>query len=84
MTTKTASVRLEKVLFERIDNHCVTKNCTRNDFVKSAIESALDNNKDDVAEHQPHYDKYGNYWTWNNDRKIWTCHVNMESVRVTN
>lgn len=82
MVTKTASIRLAKDLFDRIDNHCVTKNCSRNDFVKSAIESALDNNKDDVVEHQPHYDKYGNYWTWNNDRKIWVCHVNMDNVKV--
>lgn len=82
MVTKTASVRLDNALFDRIDDHCVTKNCTRNDFVKSAIESALVNNKDDVvAVHEPHYDKYGNYWYWNKDRKIWICRLNLDNVK---
>ena len=83
MVTKTASIRLDKALFDRIDSHCVTKNCTRNDFVKSAIESALGNNKDDdVALHKPYYDKYGNYFTYDKDRKIWVGHMNMDNVKV--
>ena len=44
--TKTASVRLEKKLYDKIDEHCVREECSRNDFIKSAIEAALD---DDVA-----------------------------------
>ncbi len=47
MSTKTASVRLDKELFDRIDNHCVSEGCSRNDFIKSAIEAALDD--DDVV-----------------------------------
>ena len=46
MSTKTASVRLDQELFDRIDEHCVSEGCTRNDFIKSAIEAAL---ADDVA-----------------------------------
>lgn len=74
MGTKTASIRLEKELFDKIDEHCVTKNCSRNDFVKSAIESAFDI-KDDDVDHKPYYDKYGNYWTWEKDGNVWTCHL---------
>jgi len=44
MSTKTASVRLDCDLFDRIDEHCVSEGCSRNDFIKSAIEAAL---KDD-------------------------------------
>ena len=50
MSTKTASIRLDKELFERIDNHCVSEECSRNDFIKSAIESKLDK-KDNVVTH---------------------------------
>ncbi|MBM3910620.1 MAG: hypothetical protein FJ356_03115 [Thaumarchaeota archaeon] len=83
MVTKTVSIRLDKTLFDRIDSHCVTKNCTRNDFVKFAIESALDKNKDDVVvRHEPYYDKYGNYYTYDEKRKIWTCRVNMDNVKI--
>ena len=46
MSTKTASVRLDQKLFDRIDEHCVSEDCSRNDFIKSAIEAALD---DDVV-----------------------------------
>jgi len=80
MTTKTASIRLEQELYDRIDEHCVSKACSRNDFIKSAIESALD--KDDDVAHKAHHDSHGNYWTWSHDRKIWTCHVNMDNVKV--
>ena len=48
MSTKTASVRLDCDLFDRIDEHCVSAGCSRNDFIKYAIEAALDD-KDDVA-----------------------------------
>jgi len=44
MTTKTASVRLEQELYDRIDSHCVSEECSRNDFIKSAIESKLNKN----------------------------------------
>jgi len=76
MTTKTASVRLEQELYERIDSHCVSEGCSRNDFIKSAIESALNNNKeDDDVEHKPHYDSHGNYWYWNDDSKNWVVRL---------
>jgi len=39
--SKTASVRLSESLYTRIDDHCVTNDCTRNDFIKNAIENAL-------------------------------------------
>jgi len=47
MSTKTASVRLDKKLYDKIDERCVREECCRNDFIKSAIEDALD--KDDVV-----------------------------------
>ena len=83
MSTKTASVRLDEELYERIDEHCVGVGCSRNDFIKSAIESALENKDDDVAEHKPHYDSHGNYWYWNYDKKIWICRMNMDNVTIT-
>jgi len=70
-------------MIEKIDEYCDSVACSRNDFIKSAVESALEKDEDDV-EHESHHDNYGNYWTWNNDRKIWTCHMNMDNVRVEN
>ena len=85
MSTKTASVRLESNLYTRIDEHCVSKGCSRNDFIKNSIETALNNyKKDDVVDHKSHYDSFGNWWYWNHDGKIWTCQINMKTVRVSN
>lgn len=50
MSTKTASVRLDQELFDKIDEHCVSEDCSRNDFIKSAIEAALDKDDDVVPE----------------------------------
>jgi len=44
MTTKTASVRLEQELYDKIDEHCVSEGCSRNDFIKNAIELKLNKN----------------------------------------
>jgi len=50
MSTKTASVRLDQDLYDRIDEHCVSEDCSRNDFIKSAIESALGKDDDVVPQ----------------------------------
>jgi len=80
MTTKTASIRLDKELYDRIDERCVSENCSRNDFIKSAIESALD--KDDDVEHKPYHDSFGNRWYWDYNDKEWVCELNPKNVRV--
>jgi len=83
MTSKTASVRLEQELYDRIDSHCVSEECSRNDFIKSAIESALNNNKqDDDVEHKPYTDDIGNRWYWNYDSNNWVCEINPKNMRV--
>ncbi len=81
MTTKTASVRLDKALYDRIDEHCVSGDCSRNDFIKSAIEAALKKEDDDVA-HQPYHDDLENRWYWSLDRNDWVCELNPKNVRV--
>ena len=80
MGTKTASVRLERTLYDRIDEHCVSENCSRNDFIKSAIESALD--KDDDVEHKSYHDSFDNRWYWDYNDKEWVCELNPKNVRV--
>jgi len=50
MSTKTASVRLDCDLFDKIDEHCVSISCSRNDFIKTAIEAALEKDDDVVPE----------------------------------
>jgi len=81
MTTKTASVRLEQELYDRIDSQCVSESCSRNDFIKSAIESALYKEDDDV-EHKPYIDSLGNRWYWNYDSKNWVCEINQKNMRI--
>jgi len=44
--SKTISIRLSSELIQRIDDRCNTNGCCRNDFVKNAINAAL-NPKDE-------------------------------------
>jgi len=81
MTTKTASIRLERELYDRIDEHCVSEQCSRNDFIKSAIESKL-NKQDDDVEHKPYHDSFGNRWYWDYNDKEWVCELNPKNVKV--
>lgn len=45
MSSRTVSIRLSSELIERIDEKCVTDGCCRNDFVKNAINDALESKK---------------------------------------
>ena len=83
MTTKTASVRLEKELFDNIDEKCVTLDCSRNDFIKNAIESALnETNKESDDDKKPYFDSLGNRVYWNYDTKTWVCELNPKNVKL--
>ena len=42
MSSRTVSIRLSSELIQRIDEKCVTDGCCRNDFVKNAINDALE------------------------------------------
>ena len=42
MSSRTVSIRLSSELIERINEKCVTDGCCRNDFVKNAINDALE------------------------------------------
>jgi len=36
----------------------------------------------DEDKYKPHYDSRGNYYTYDENRKIWTCYVNMDNVKI--
>jgi len=42
VSSRTVSIRLSSELIQRIDEKCVTDGCCRNDFVKNAINDALE------------------------------------------
>ena len=48
--SKTISIRLSSELIQRIDDRCNTDECCRNDFVKNAINYALNLNDEPVSE----------------------------------
>ncbi len=96
MASKTASIRLSERMFENVDKKCSEIGCCRNDFIKSAIESALENNQGksiaevrnakivesaDDEQFKPHYDSHGNYWYYNHQRRIWTCRIDQKNMR---
>ena len=63
MSSRTVSIRLSSELIQRIDEKCVTDGCCRNDFVKNAINDALESKKP-VAEVQNLRVSYDDGKTW--------------------
>jgi len=41
-----------------------------------------DENKTDIVTHKPYYDKYGNYFTYDEEKKSWTIHLDPKNTRV--
>ena len=48
--SKTISIRLSSELIQRIDDRCNTDGCSRNDFVKNAINDALKSKNEPIPE----------------------------------
>jgi len=48
--SKTISIRLSSELIQRIDDRCNTDECCRNDFVKNAINDALNPKNEIIPE----------------------------------
>jgi len=42
MATKNTTIRLDKEMIEEVDNRCKELECTRNDYIKSAIDTKLE------------------------------------------
>ena len=42
MTTKTTSIRLDSEILNQIDDRCSDLGCSRNDFIKTAIDNLLE------------------------------------------
>ena len=103
--TRPTTVRIPKEILREVDERCGKTGCTRNDFIKNAIEFTLTGHSEfdfgdedeepeetpveevkevrsDEEKHEPHYDKHGNYWTYDKNRKIWCCRLNPENVKI--
>ena len=57
---------------------------TPNDCISRILDLASPEkqNKDDETKFQPHYDKYGNYWTYKKDEKIWSVKIDPKKWRI--
>jgi len=91
---KPTSVRIPKNLLEKIDSICNDANCSRNDYIASALDEAVNNEIDEtenqdssketeVNKYESHYDKFGNYWSFDKNQSKWCCKINPENVRIT-
>ena len=53
MTTKTTSIRLDREILNQIDDRCSDLGCSRNDFIKTAIDNLLEVEDIDEAKKEP-------------------------------
>ena len=64
MSSRTVSIRLSSELIQRIDERCVTDRCCRNDFVKKAINNALESEKEPIPVMKVKRVSYDDGKTW--------------------
>ncbi len=53
MTTKTTSIRLDSEILNQIDDRCSDLGCSRNDFIKTAIDNLLEVEDIDETKKEP-------------------------------
>jgi len=53
MTTKTTSIRLDREILNQIDDRCSDLACSRNDFIKTAIDNLLEVEDIDETKKEP-------------------------------
>jgi len=64
VSSRTVSIRLSSELIQRIDEKCVTDGCCRNDFVKKAINDALESEKESIPVMKVKRVSYDDGKTW--------------------
>jgi len=64
LSTKTASIRLAKTKFQEIDSRCSSMGCNRNDFIKKAINDALEFQNEPIPEIKVTAVSYDDGKTW--------------------
>ena len=53
MTTKTTSIRLDSEILNQIDDRCSDLGCSRNEFIKTAIDNLLEVEDIDKTKKEP-------------------------------
>ena len=75
---KTVSTKVDESVYQKLVESCGKSGRCVSERLRKLIEASLEAQEDkNESEYDPHYDKYGNYWTWNKDKKIWTCHIDL-------
>jgi len=64
VSSRTVSIRLSSELIQRIDDRCVADGCCRNDFVKNAINNALESEKEPIPVMKVKRVSYDDGKTW--------------------
>ncbi len=76
---KTVSTKVDESVYQKLVESCGRSGKCVSERIRKLIEDslALSQESKKESEYESHYDRYGNYWTWNKDKKIWTCHINL-------
>lgn len=80
---KTVSTKVDESVYRKLVESCGKSGNCVSEKIRKLIEDSLETTREnkDESEHEPHYDKYGNYWTWNKDKKSWTCHIDVSKIK---
>lgn len=89
---KTISTKVDSQVYQQLVESCGKSGCSVSEKVRKLIEDSIgkpinnsgtsSENSPDAEKHESHYDRFGNYWTYNTERNVWSVRLNPENVRI--
>ena len=86
---KTVSTKVDESVYQKLVDSCGKSGNCISERIRGLIENSLGSETPISKEltkleekHEPHYDKFGNYYTYNLQTKLWTCKLNPRNVRI--
>lgn len=77
---KTVSTKVDESVYQKLTESCGKSGSCISERIRGLIEKSLESKED---EFESHYDSQGHYYTFDKNRKIWTCKLNPKNVRIT-
>jgi len=83
---KVLATKVDEETNEMFKQHCVDCGKTPSERLRELVEDSFEDKPEakgvlDDDKH-PYHDNHGNYWTWNKEGNIWTCHLNEKNVTI--
>lgn len=85
---KTVSTKVDEPVYQKLAESCGKSGSCISEKIRELIVKSLelDSQTEEFIEskdkHVPHYDRFGNYFTYDQQTKRWKCKMNPKNIRI--